>query len=230
MGLFRPVPARAFQENFMGMTAIAFKMGDKVRSSKRPEWGEGSVMKLEAITFQGKTDQRIYVRFAAVGMKTLLASAADLVPADGSGGDILTAIHRPTTLADVEKTRESGWLGAIDRRGPEEVMTSLPPAATDPFLSVRRRLENTLALYRFDGATGRLIDWAVAQSGVNDPMTRFNRNQLEQFFQRWKFALDAHLIGLLGEARRDPDALQAALAKASPAAQKAVQKAQSMVK
>ena len=109
-------------------------------------------------------------------------------------------------------------------------MTSLPPAATDPFLSLRKRLENTLALYRFDGATGRLIDWAVAQSGVNDPMTRFNRNQLEQFWQRWKFALDAHLIGLLGEARRDPDALQAALAKASPAAQKAVQKAQSMVK
>jgi hypothetical protein len=187
-------------------------------------------MKLEAITFQGKTDQRIYVRFAAVGMKTLLASAADLVHADGSGDDILTAIHRPTTLAEVEKAKESGWLGAIDRRGPDEVMTSLPPAATDPFLSVRRRLENTLALYRFEGAGGRLIDWAVAQSGVNDPMTRFNRNQLEQFWQRWKFALDAHLIGLLGEARRDPDALQAALAKASPAAQKAVQKAQSMVK
>ncbi len=214
----------------MGMTAVAFKMGDKVRSSKRPEWGEGSVMKLEAITFQGKADQRIYVRFSAVGMKTLLASAADLLHADGAGDDVLTAIHRPTTLADVEKSRESGWLGAIDRRGPEEVMTSLPPAATDPFLSLRKRLENTLALYRFDGAAGRLIDWAVAQSGVNDPMTRFNRNQLEQFFQRWKFALDAHLISLMGEARRDPDALQAALAKATPAAQRAVQKAQSMVK
>jgi len=211
----------------MGMTAIAFKMGDKVRSSKRPEWGEGSVMKLEAITFQGKTDQRIYVRFAAVGMKTLLASAADLIPADGSGDDVLTAIHRPATLTDVEKSREGGWLGEIDRRGPEAVMTSLPPAATDPFLSLRKRLENTLGLYRFDG---RLIDWAVAQSGVTDPMTRFNRNELEQFWQRWKFALDAHLISLLGEARRDPDALQAALAKATPAAQKAVQKAQSLVK
>ena len=89
----------------MGMTAIAFKMGDKVRSSRRPEWGDGSVMKLEAITFQGKTDQRIYVRFAAVGMKTLLASAADLIPADGSGDDVLTAIHRPTTLTDVEKAK-----------------------------------------------------------------------------------------------------------------------------
>jgi hypothetical protein len=211
----------------MGMTAIAFKMGDKVRSSKRPEWGEGSVMKLEAITFQGKTDQRIFVRFAAVGMKTLLASAADLIPADGSGDDVLTAIHRPTTLTDVEKAKEGGWLGEIDRRGPEAVMTSLPPAATDPFLSLRKRLENTIGLYRFDG---KLIDWAVAQSGVTDPMTRFNRNQLEQFWQRWKFALDAHLISLLGEARRDPDALQAAMAKATPAAQRAVQKAQSLVK
>jgi Protein of unknown function (DUF3553) len=211
----------------MGMTAIAFKMGDKVRSSKRPEWGEGSVMKIEAITFQGKTDQRIYVRFAAVGMKTLLASAADLIPADGSGDDVLTAIHRATTLTDVEKSKEGGWLGTIERRGPEEVMTSLPPAATDPFLSLRKRLENTLGLYRFDG---KLIDWAVAQSGVTDPMTRFNRNQLEQFWQRWKFALDAHLVSLLGEARRDPEALQATLAKAGPVAQRAVQKAQSLLK
>jgi hypothetical protein len=214
----------------MGMTAIAFKMGDKVRSSKRPEWGVGSIMKLEAITFQGKTDQRIFVRFAAVGMKTLLASAADLIPADGSEDDVLTAIHRPTTLSDVEKSKEGGWLGSIERRGPEAVMTSLPPAATDPFLSLRKRLENTVALYRFDGTPGRLIEWAVAQSGVDDPMTRFNRNQIEQFFQRWKFALDAHLITLLGEARRDPEALQSAMAKASPAAQRAVQKAQSMVK
>jgi hypothetical protein len=70
----------------------------------------------------------------------------------------------------------------------------------------------------------------VAQSGVTDPMTRFNRNELEQFFQRWKFGLDAHLVGLLGEARRDPEALQSTLAKATPAAQKAVQRAQSLVK
>jgi hypothetical protein len=214
----------------MGMTAVAFKIGDKVRSSKRPEWGEGSIMKLEAITFQGKTDQRIYVRFAAVGMKTLLASAADLVPADGSGGDILSSIHRPTTLSDVESSRESGWLGAIDRRKPEEIMTSLPPAATDPFLSLRKRLENTLSLYRFDGASARLIDWAVAQSGMNDPLSRFNRQELEELFRRWKFELDAHLTRLMGEARRDPEAMGAALAKAPPAAQKAVQRLQGMIR
>ena len=64
------------------MTATAFKMGDKVRSTKRPEWGVGSIMKIEAITFQGKSDQSIYVRFAAVGVKTLLASAADLIAAE----------------------------------------------------------------------------------------------------------------------------------------------------
>jgi Protein of unknown function (DUF3553) len=209
------------------MTATAFKMGDKVRSTKRPEWGVGSIMKIEAITFQGKSDQSIYVRFAAVGVKTLLASAADLIAADD---DVLTAIHRPTTLTEVEAKQEGGWLGAIDRRKPEEIMTGLPPAATDPFLSLRRRLENTLALYRFDPASGKLIDWAIAQSGVEDPMTRFNRNQLEQFWQRWKFELDAHLTRLLGEARRDPASLSGAMQKAPPAAQRAVQKLQGMVK
>ena len=143
---------------------------------------------------------------------------------------VLSAIHRPTTLTEVEAKQEGGWLGAIDRRKPEEIMTGLPPAATDPFLSLRRRLENTLALYRFDPAGGKLIDWAIAQSGVEDPMTRFNRNQLEQFWQRWKFELDAHLTRLLGEARRDPASLSGAMQKAPPAAQRAVQKLQGMVK
>ncbi|MGA1267073.1 MAG: DUF3553 domain-containing protein [Phycisphaerales bacterium] len=214
----------------MGMTAIAFKVGDKVRSIKRPEWGEGSVLKIDAITFQGKADQQIYVRFASVGVKSLLASAADLTPADGDGGDILTAIHRPTTLRDVEAGKEGGWLGSIDRGKAEQVMTALPPAATDPFLSLRKRLENSLGLYRFEAQSGRLIDWAVAQSGMADPLSRFNRQELEQMFQRWKFELDAHTSRLLGEARREPEALQAALAKAPPAARKAVQKLQSMAK
>ena len=208
----------------MGMTAVAFKIGDKVRSSKRPEWGEGSVLKLEAITFQGKTDQQIYVRFAAVGVKSLLASAADLVPADGSGGDILTTIHRPTTLTDVEASRESGWLGAIERRKPEEIMTSLPPAATDPFLSVRRRLENTFALYRFEGVAARLIDWAVAQSGLDDPLSRFNRTELEAFYKQWSMERDLQLHRLVNDFRRRRQPVDALLTDAPRAALQVLQK------
>lgn len=214
----------------MGMSVIAFKIGDKVRSSKRPEWGDGSIMKLDAITFQGKSDVQIYARFQAVGVKTLLASAADLIAADGANDDSLTAIHRPSTLNDADATKHKGWLGSIDGCKAQEIMTKLPPAATDPFLSLRKRLENTVALYRFDGDNGRLIEWSVAQSGLDDPLSRFNRNELEQFYKRWKFELDAHLKELLGEVRREPETLQAAMAKASVAAQRAVQKLQSTAK
>jgi len=218
------------KKSSMAMTATAFKMGDKVRSIKRPEWGEGSIIKLEAINFQGKADHQMYVRFATAGVKTLLASAADLIAANGASDDVMATIHRASTLSEVESKQEAGWLGSIERRRPEEVMTSLPPAATDPFLSLRKRLENTVALYRFDVPSGRLIEWAIAQSGVDDPMSRFNRNQLEGFFQRWKFELDAHFGRLLGEARRDAATLKVVLDLAPQGAKRAAQKLQALLK
>jgi len=84
-------------------------------------------------------------------------------------------------------------------------------------------LQNTFALYRID-AGSKLIEWAVAQSGLNDPMSRFSRHDLESFFQRWKFALDAHLGKLLQEARRETGALEDASRGAPPAAMAAVRR------
>lgn len=48
-------------------------------------------------------------------------------------------------------------------------MTELPPQAGDPFLPLRKRLEFTIGLYRFEPVGGKLLDWAVAQSGLADP-------------------------------------------------------------
>lgn len=200
----------------MGMTAIAFKMGDKVRSSKRPEWGVGSIMKLEAITFQGKTDQRIYVRFAAVGMKTLLASAADLEVVEGTGA----AEH---TFAAREIASEGGWLGQIAQKKPEQAMSELPPNATDPFILPERRLRNLLGLYRFDSNT-KLIDWAVAQSGLDDPLSRFTRIELEAFYKSWTLERDLALSRLVGEFRRKREPIDALLADAPRSALAVVQK------
>ena len=107
-------------------------------------------------------------------------------------------------------------------------MTALTPQATDPFLSLRKRLEVTLSQYRFEATGARLVDWAVAQSGIDDPLSRFNRQELEQFHTKWRFELDAHLGKLLMECRREPDVLAGELSKAPPLAQRAVQKIRSM--
>ncbi len=199
------------------MQTTSFKIGEKVRHSKRPEWGVGSIVKLEVITREGRADRRIWIHFPNVGEKTVLASMAELEHVEERDP------HGAPTLADAHARSEGGWLGAIDRKKPNDLMTQLPDAATDPFIPLRRRLQNTLALYRFDGGS-KLIDWAVAQSGLNDPMGQFTRHDLEAFFQRWRFALDAHLGKLLQEARREPGVLEEASRGAPPAATAAIRK------
>lgn len=107
-------------------------------------------------------------------------------------------------------------------------MAALPAEASNPFLSASRRLEFVLSLYRFEPQT-RLIDWAVAQSGLGDPLSRFSRHELEQFFQLWAFERDAALQRLLAdqEFRGRPEVVQRIAAKAAPAAQAAIRRIQS---
>ena len=193
------------------MQTTSFKIGEKVRHGKRPEWGTGTITKIEVITREGRPDRRIWIRFPNVGEKTVLASMAELEHAEAA------SIAATPTLADVHARADTGWLGEISKRKPEDLMVALPDAATDPFIPLRRRLQNALGLYRFDGGQ-KLIEWAVAQSGLNDPMSRFSRHELEQFFQRWRFALDAQLGKLVQEARREPGALDDASRGAPPAA------------
>jgi hypothetical protein len=180
------------------------------------------------LTREGRPDQRLWIRFPNIGTKTLLASAAELEITNGAAPDVAQAIHARPTLAQVELKQEGGWLGEIGGKKLADVMTSLPPQATDPFLSLRKRLEVSLQLYRFESTGARLVDWAVAQSGLDDPLSRFNRQELEQFHARWRFELDAHLGRLLNECRREPELVAELLAKAPPLAQRAVQKIKSL--
>ena len=107
----------------------------------------------------------------------------------------------------------AGWLGEIAKRRPEQAMSELPPEATDPFLTPERRLKNLLALYRFDGGA-KLIDWAVAQSGLDDPLSRFNRTELEAFFKTWSMDRDLALHRLVSDFRRRRVAIDALLVDA----------------
>lgn len=222
----------------------ALAVGDRVRHRARPEWGIGTVTRQETVTLKGARDQRLWIRFPNAGTKTILRSAADLERQDATSRERPSAApHAPReageTLVDREAARESGWLGAIAKRKPEEAMTSLPATATDPFIPLAKRLEFVLALYRFgaspdrdarprdstghgSGDRGRLIDWAVAHSGLDDPLSRFSRHELEELFRRYAFERDAILVRLVGEARRANLDLDALAANAPPAARSAL--------
>jgi hypothetical protein len=106
----------------------------------------------------------------------------------------------------------------------KESMITLPQDVRDPFNSLAKRLEMTMGLFRFDRSGRGLMDWAVAQTGLNDPLSRFTRHELEQFFDRWVFERDQHLAKLLQEARTEMATVAEAVKKAPPAAQHAVRR------
>lgn len=181
-----------------------YRQGDELRLNARPEWGIGAVQKVEFVTRDGKKDQRVWLRFPGVGMKTILAGAADV--------EIVNRQHETDevehTFAAREMAHESGWLGEIAKRQPEEAMTTLPPETVDPFSSIRSRLQRLFELYRFNSNGGSLIDWAVAQTGLDDPLSRFNRHELEEFFKQWARVRDEQLRTLMNEARRNREPVE----------------------
>ena len=110
------------------------------------------------------------------------------------------------------------------RKKVDETMIALDADVRDPFSSLRRRLTLTLDLYRFQRVGRALIDWAVAQSGLSDPLSRFTRHELEQLFDRWAEHRDSHLHRLLKEAQGDATLTQELVASALAPAQEAVRR------
>lgn len=192
-----------------------YKQGDELKLCSRPEWGIGHVTRVEQVTREGQRDQRVWIRFPNVGVKTILAGAAQIERLNGE-------LQEEHTFAAREHAHETGWLGEISKTQPEEAMTKLPPETTDPFTSIRTRFKVMANLYRFrpDGAS--LIEWAIAQSGLDDPLSRFNRHQLEEFFRRWAWERDEHARQLVFESKRNGEPIDDLIGCADDRMQKAL--------
>ncbi|UCD74441.1 MAG: DUF3553 domain-containing protein [Phycisphaerales bacterium] len=203
-------------------TASHFEFGQRVRHLKKPEWGIGVIVKTEDTASGGKRAQRVTVRFPNSGLKTLNTSHAQLQLVKEEAEADLS--YSTPTVADLDRMNQSGWLTPVAERKISEIMTSLPMAVRDPFIGLPKRLAATLDLYRFERHGRSLIDWAVAQTGLADPLTRFSRHELEMHFDRWAAERDNHLQRLLQEVRTEPAVLNGLLDSAPPAGREAVRR------
>lgn len=201
-----------------------WNIGNKVRHSGCPEWGVGVVTAAQSLVQQGVRCQRLTIRFDKVGSKTVSTAFANLLGATDSpslpsfSSVSGTSSMPPPTPADSILNLES-------KAATEETFLRLPEAATDPFATLPRRAAATLALYKFNPSGASLLDWAVMQSGMRDPLSRYNRHELETLFQRFKQNLDLHARKTLKELKRaDAAAFAQVLAQAAPEAQAAVRR------
>jgi hypothetical protein len=196
------------------MLATKFEFGDKVVHTGRPEWGVGTVSQAVGDVHEGKPCQRLTIRFERAGLKTLSTGVATLVPQSDA----------PAMVAQASAASDP-LLGLNTAKSAQELMLRIPDIATDPFQPVRVRLEATVRLYRFNEHGGSLIDWAAAQSGLKDPMTRFNRHELEDLFKRWGMLRDDHLRKVVFECKKtDPVGLSMAIRGATGKAQMLLKK------
>lgn len=196
------------------MSERTWGFGDRLVHADRPEWGVGVVASANPATQDGKPCQRLAIRFDRVGLKTLSTAFADLRPADAQ-----------PVIDQAEAKHGNGWLSEADAMDPKEILVRLPDDATDPFQTAEERVRVTLSLYRFDETGGSLIDWAASQTGLKDPLSRFSRHELEQYFDRFRRLLDDHLAKQVRELfRRNPAAVAGLAAKAPPAGQQALRR------
>lgn len=201
---------------FVTMTIREWRTGDRVRHLGRPEWGLGQVTSAASDTQDGRLCQRLTIRFERAGPKTISTAFADIRPAD-----------ELPVMAEAPQ-REDDPLSVPEGVPAEELLVRVPENATDPFLAAKSRLANTLALYRFSEGGASLLDWAAMQTGMKDPLARFNRHELESFFQRFQANLDAHLKRLVKDLRRqEPGVLAQAGAAATGGAAHALRRADS---
>lgn len=196
-----------------------FKFGDRLVHSARPEWGAGVVTAAQSIVEDGQPVQRLTIRFDRAGLKTISTAIAELRYA-ANGDAALTA-----TAEAPAPTPDDGWLSQLEAGDVAERMARLPDETRDPFTTLGARLKATLNLWRFSDQGAALLDWAAMQTGLKDPMTRFNRHELEQFFKRFGTEREAQLKKILLEARKQPSAeIEKAKAEALPAARDAMRR------
>ena len=189
--------------------------GDRVIHTGKPEWGVGAVESAAAAVENGSPCQRLRVRFERVGTKVLSTAYAKLRSA-----------REVEEKPDMDVNQQSGsWLAALEAKPITEQLVEVPEPARDPFLPLPQRLKNALDLYRFRAEGASLLDWAAMQTQLKDPLSAMSRHELEEYFRRFRHALDQHTADLAAELKRqDPATLERLVGSAPEDAQRSLRR------
>ena len=171
-----------------------FEHGQIVIHTRRPEWGEGVVNHAQPIRHQGKDAQRLVIQFANHGRVTINTAVATIQTKE---------TVNPMSSTTTDRLSGKGWLESIGQHDPVKMLSTLPDEMSDPFASYHARLTAVANSFRFDASPRALLDWAVAQTGLSDPLTRFNRQELELALSRYEYNRDQYLTQLVREMKHD---------------------------
>ncbi len=138
-------------------------VGQRVRNPARPEWGDGTVLRVQAVTTDGRPAHRVSVQFAT-GHRTLM-----LPP-----GRLVAAAPEPQRAAD--------WLDQAARRTLDDRLVELPADVREFLGTSSQRLIVLARLYEWPEDAASLLRWARSQTGVADPLAHWTRDELRAAF------------------------------------------------
>lgn len=149
-------------------------VGRRVCNPARPEWGVGTVLRVQATVIGGRPVQRVSVQFAT-GHRHLVVPPARL------------------TAPQPERGREAGWLDQVAGRTPDDRLTELPAEVLECLGTPAQRIAALAPLYEHDEGPTSLTRWALRQARVADALTHWSRDELLVAFRRFCDARDSHL-------------------------------------
>ncbi len=141
-------------------------LGRRVCNPTRPEWGAGSVLRVQTTVVAGQPVHRVSVQFAT-GHRTLVIPPGRLrAPED-------------------EPEREAGWLDRAAKTTIDDRLAALPEAVREFLGTAAQRIVVLSRLYELNDDPAGLLRWARSQTGVADPLTLWTRDELRASFDEF---------------------------------------------
>lgn len=139
-------------------------VGCRVCTPGRPEWGAGTVLRVQSTTVNGQPVHRVSVQFAT-GHRTLVVPPARLAVPEG------------------EPQREAGWLDRVGKQTVDDRLAVLPEAVREFLGTSAQRLVVLARLYELEEDSAGLLRWARSQTGVADPLSLWTRDEIRAAFE-----------------------------------------------
>ncbi len=149
-------------------------VGSRVVNPARPEWGSGTVLRVQPAIVGGRTVHRVSVQFAT-GHRTLVIPPGRLAAPPG------------------EPQRAAGWLDTAARRTLDDQLVTLPEQVRDFLGSSAQRIVVLARLYEIGEDAAAVLRWARSQTGVADPLAHWTRDELRAAFTEFCRRRDALL-------------------------------------
>lgn len=183
-----------------------FNVGDKVAHPKKPEWGTGVVVDAQPATHDGVAAQRLRIDFANKRNTTLNTAIAPLVSGEQINPNSTPppkGLGQEMSMSTNTSKPGAGWLDELEgSNGGKRELWDIPDACDDAFSSDEQQLDACLDTFKYSTDPGPLFQWAVVQTGLDDPLTKYTRVELEQAFPRYTRDRDNRLFELVRMMKR----------------------------